>query len=138
MHGINSSHWTLTSAVSCSPVNCCYYLCHIYEYVSYNELYIESLPFRYLLGAEEINLSEFECKSNTYSMSLGSRIASVEKFLWHPMPFNSPGISFGWKLTWTPNSSAISLHGPTWYSYWAGITSAFNPLILIPGYKQAL
>ena len=87
-------------------------------------------------------------------MPLGSRIAFVEKLVWHPAPFQSPGIGFGLKLTWTPNSSAIRnnkylytqswspaaipSHGPTWYSHCAGITSAFVPLILIPAYKHAL
>ena len=32
----------------------------------------------------------------------------------------------------------IPSQGPTWNSHWAGITSAFVPLTLIPAYRQAL
>lgn len=66
----------------------------------------------------------------THLIPSGCRIASVEKFVWHPAPFQSPIIGFGSKVTTIPKSSAqrcrmyldthswspmaIPSHGPTY------------------------
>ncbi|KAK5634399.1 hypothetical protein RRF57_010112 [Xylaria bambusicola] len=87
-------------------------------------------------------------------MPPSTRISLVEKLVWRPAPFQSPGIGLGWTEILAPNSSAtrwrrkraihkwspisIPSQGPTWNSHWAGITSALVPEILMPAYKQAL
>ena len=121
--------------VSCKPVSL----------ISLSEPY-EAIPSSWTAP----NLSQID----EYNSSLPPvRIASFEKLVCIPEPFQSPVLGFGCIFTPTPNSSAIlySMYRLThkssaaliplpkhWYSHWPIATSAFVPVSCIPKSKHAI